>query len=287
MHYSCVQGVFQGSWSMTLLLYSCTMSADLSPMSVFVVLSPVADGEHVNSTAYYHGNVEFESRAFMHTRVFLVVKRTNWNRLERCVPNHSKAISKANYSGWLVIISEVHICWYGQMDWDYDSFCFRSVIWIPIELCCKLTPLLLLFFSIPHGCSYIPSYKYTNLALLQILLSLESLHKGEFGLASLIWFIHRYSRKSFSILSRPGLLHAITNQPAESDHIVLGYRSSILAGQLIFVLHGSCALVAIKGGRKRVSYAVSLHHINHNHCISGTLDSAISPSPALAHCEDR
>lgn len=71
------------------------------------------------------------------------------------------------------------------MDWDYDSFCFRSVIWIPIELCCKLTPLLF-FFSIPHGCSYIPSYKYTNLALLQILLSLESLHKGGFGLASLI-----------------------------------------------------------------------------------------------------
>lgn len=92
----------------------------------------------------------------------------------------------------------------------------------------------------------------------------------------------------------PGLLRAIANQPTESDHIVLGYQSSVLAGRhsfffffLFIILLDSCALVAIRRGRKRVSCAVSLRHINHKHRISGTPDSTISPGPAPAHCEDR
>lgn len=174
------------------------------------------------------------------------------------------------------------------MDWDC------CVFWIPIELCCKLNLPPPFFFS--FNPSWLQLYSKLQIhsklsTLLKILPSLASLHKGGFGLAWLLYMNILASLPAYvscqGLSFCPGLLHAIANQPAESDHIVLGYRSSVLAGWHVFMLLGSCALVAIRRGRKRVSCTVSLHHINHNHRLSGTLDSTISPGPALAHCEDR
>lgn len=63
-----------------------------------------------------------------------------------------------------------------------------------------------------------------------------------------VWYgviiIRQYSSMSFSMSVSgqglpfcPGLLHAVANQPAESDHIVLGYQSYVLAGRHRFFLY--------------------------------------------------